>query len=223
MAGRRHREEHFDQPTRELCGGCGLARPVTEFFGEEVDWSGTREHDLLCTRCRTEGPPVPDPVSWEDVAPRHRRLLQRMFESPGMSYAAARREVGMQQPKSLRELMRKSPATRRAYQALLRHSGFDTIYLTRKLGLLLQAREARWNPASKSWDWLPDNTTQLGALKLLHQALEMLPQARRGDDGAQARVVVINNLGGPVAQGLEGSRTYVVETTAKPVVDEPAP
>lgn len=213
-------EEHPPESTHhETCPGCGFLRPVSELLSQKINWKGELREAILCLRCRTDGIPPEDEVSWEDVLPRHRALLLAVFDDPGMTFHQAAKKVGIEIPShggnGIARLLQSAP-TRRAYRALLDQRGLTLSELSRNLRLMTQAQKPMWNNRTQRWDFFPDNQNRLKAWELIHKLHDLMPKGQTNERGP-IEVHFHTNLETPHPEG--GGEKLVVEVPRRQLPD----
>jgi hypothetical protein len=99
-----------------------------------------------------------------------------------------------------------------AWQLLLEAEGLDLPTIARVTKLLVHAMEPKWNPAEGCWDFFPDNSVRLGAVKHLTRQHRVDPRGGAEFKGNQAALVVINyDQGGTAHQEKEAEGAFHIE------------
>lgn len=170
---------------REVCTGCALLRPVSAFAVEVVrDETGAahRRRAEVCDRCAEEGAEgADDPVAWELINPRHRKLIKAVFEME-VGFEQAKLDAGYQNTRAtLLDLVGQSPQSRKALQAILRANGLHSLSLAKHLRAALRATRAQYNPALQTWDLFPDHNARNKALDLLAKLHDLMPHKKTAE------------------------------------------
>ncbi len=167
---------------REVCDGCVRLRPISAFPIEEIhseDGTVERSRRTLCEDCEGDAPPAEDPVAWELVPAKHRKLIQGVFEQK-MTLQQAKEAAGYSPTtkSTVFDIVSSSPASRAALQAVLRLNGIHSLMLARELKKGMRATRAQWNPQLQTWDLFPDNSARQKNFDLAAKLLDLMPTKR---------------------------------------------
>jgi hypothetical protein len=184
----------------DYCPACQQDKPLEDFArngNERMPSSGA----LVCRACRNlkKGPIDPMPA----LPVKYRKLLKDLLTSDSIAEAARKNDLSDSYVRSL--ISRKIPGktgemVAAAWQLILESEGLDLHTIARVTKLLVHAMEPKWNPSEECWDFFPDNSARLGAVKHLTRQHRVDP--RQGNfKGSSAAVVVINyDSDGPVRE-----------------------
>jgi len=200
------------EPT-EMCPWCREEKPFSLWYGVINGPGGwnPREGPVVCAECRERGAPDVDPYL-EDLPVPHRKILRALMG--GANFYEAARIAGVS-PSYPGNLLRDrnhggGKAIRAAFQTLLEMEGLDIFSIARQMSLLFNAKKPMWNPKEERWDWFPDNSVQLGAMRHLTKISELdPPRDQQQTQGPAVAVRIETNLGGKSPGDPPG--TYTIE------------
>jgi hypothetical protein len=75
-------------------------------------------------------------------------------------------------------------------QHAMRESGLDTRHVSRKLAQMMDAKEPKWNLATKTWDTFENTTAQLEAIKQTARLLNLYPAEPTAQDALTVNVII---------------------------------
>jgi hypothetical protein len=75
-------------------------------------------------------------------------------------------------------------------QDALKRAKLDPTRLARKLNRLMEAKEPKWNQATKTWDAFENTTAQLEAIKQTARLLNLYPAEPKEGDGSTVNVII---------------------------------
>jgi hypothetical protein len=121
--------------------------------------------------------------------------LKDLLTSESVAEAARKNDLSVDYVRAL--ISRKIPSkmgqeVAAAWQLLLEAEGLDLQTIARVTKLLLHAMEPKWNPAKDCWDFFPDSSVRLGAVKHLTRQHRVDPRGSGDFKRSPAAVVVIN-------------------------------
>lgn len=193
-----------DSEPTTVCPHCHERRPVAE-FSEPREGMDALALPTTCLACHARG--VPDPG--RSLSVMDRQIIDLTLE--GYSHAEVAHELML--PRAyIDDLFRghgRESRIRAAFRLLLKIEGLDAKTLAGKLGELMKATRAQWNPEEKEFEHFPDNTAQLGAVRHLTKLRELDPPPKPQEGGPAVAVQIITNLGEGGGQEVPG--TYTVK------------
>jgi hypothetical protein len=87
-----------------------------------------------------------------------------------------------------------------AWQLILESEGLDLHTIARVTKLLVHAMEPKWNPSEECWDFFPDNSARLGAVKHLTRQHRVDPNQGNFKSSSAAVVVINYDSNGPARE-----------------------
>lgn len=193
----------------DYCPGCERNRSMD-------DWALRRDEAMppegvfVCSECRDNGTEI-QVMIFEELPPQDQKILRDLmrfgnFEEAaranGISAERLRTRLAGKQSRGKQD----NKLFREAWKELLHIEGLDLLSVVRIMKLQLYAREPKWNPGLKRWDYFPDNKTRQRAaawLAKMHGVEPTRAASQKAKGEAPVQVHLHTNVGAGEAPQLQ--------------------